>query len=267
MEKKRLAEIKKWCGKNLLAMHKEANLNHIGSSLSCLDILVYLYFERIKKNDKVVLSKGHAAPAWYTVLARKGKFSESRLRTCGKDGSLLGGHPPYNGKLNGVIFGTGSLGHGLSLAAGLALSTRHTGKRFNVYCILSDGDCDEGSTWEALMFAAQHRLSNLVVIVDRNGLQLMGKCKDIVDTEPLRKKFGAFNFEVVECEDGNDFERLHKAFGELDARGSGKPKCIIAKTVKGSGISFMEDRFEWHNLRLTDEQYLQALREVNGWDA
>jgi transketolase len=267
MDRKKLIEIKRWCGKTLLRMHKEADLNHVGSSLSCLDILIYLYFERLKKADKVVLSKGHAAPAWYAVLAKAGFLKERLLQTFGKDGSILAAHPPCGGKLNGVIFGTGSLGHGLSQAAGLALSARFTGKKFNVYCVISDGDCEEGSTWEAMMFAAQHRLNNLIVIVDRNNIQLMGRCRDIVDTEPLKRKIEDFNFEVVECENGNDIESLEEAFYEADLLHSHKPKCIIAKTIKGSGISFMEDRYEWHNLKLDDEQYKSALKEVESWHA
>ena len=267
MDRKKLVEIKKECGKETLTLHKKADLPHIGSSLSCLSILVYLYFERIKGEDKVILSKGHAAPAWYTVLAKAGKFREEELKNFCGDGSLLAGHPPCGGKLNGVIFGTGSLGHGLSLSAGLALSTRYTGKRFKVYCVLSDGDCDEGSTWEAIMFAAQHKLSNLVVIIDRNGLQGFGVSKDIIDMDPMRKKWEAFNFEVFECENGNDFESLDSAFKEVEASKSDKPKCIIAKTTKGSGISFMENKFEWHYLKLTEEQYQQAIKETRDWNA
>ncbi len=267
MDKKKLIEIKKECGKKTLYLHKKADLPHIGSSLSCLNILVYLYFERIKAVDKVILSKGHAAPAWYTVLAKAGKFPEKQLETFCEDGSLLAGHPPCGGKLNGIIFGTGSLGHGLSLAAGLALSTGFTGKRFNVYCVISDGDCDEGSTWEAIMFAAQHKLSNLVVIIDRNGLQGFGRSKEIIDMDPMRKKWEAFNFEVFEADNGNNFESLDKAFREMDSKKSDKPKCIITRTVKGSGVSFMENKFEWHYLKMSDEQYQQAIKEVDGWNA
>lgn len=267
MNKAKLLKIKKECAKSTLGMHKGAELGHVGSSLSCLNLLVYLQFERMRGDDKLILSKGHAAPALYAVLSQAGKIPKKELATFCGDGSHLAGHPPCTGGVNGIIFGTGSLGHGLSLSNGIALSTRFTNKKFKVYCVLSDGDCDEGSNWEAIEFAAQHKLSNLVVIVDKNGLQGFGVSKDILDLEPLKKKLLDFGWEVVEAERGNELESLDKAFNELDKIDSDKPRCIIAHTIKGAGISFMENKFEWHYLKLTDEQYQQALKEVEGWDA
>ncbi|MBP7652116.1 transketolase [Candidatus Dependentiae bacterium] len=262
-----LKKIKYDCLKTLLTLYKNANAGHIGTSLSCLDILIYLFFYKMNPEDKFILSKGHAAAALYTVLNKSGKISEEELKTFYKDGTLLAAHPPCNKKLNGVIFGTGSLGHGLSLSTGIALSCCFTKKNFNVYCVLSDGDCNEGSTWEAALFAAQKKLSNLTVIIDNNGLQGFGKCKDIIDLEPLQNKWKDFNFETVTAENGNSFDSLNESFKNIDSLKSNKPKCIIAKTVKGSGISFMENKFEWHYLPMNDVQYETAMKEAEKFNA
>ena len=215
----------------------------------------------MKPKDHFILSKGHAASALYTVLAKSGRLSEQHLETYYKDGTLLAAHPPA-GKLNGITFGTGSLGHGLSLAAGIALSARFSRKKFLVYCVLSDGDCNEGSTWEAALFAGHHYLSNLTIIIDNNEMQALGKTKEVLDLEPLKEKWASFNFEVVLAKNGNSFSDLHKAFSELDSRQSNKPKCIIAKTKLGHGISYMEDHLEWHYLPMNDEQYKIAKEEI-----
>jgi transketolase len=253
---------KQECLKEILRLYKKANAGHIGASLSCLDILVYLYFYRMNKNDKFVLSKGHAALSLYVVLAKSGQFDEKLLDTFYKDGTLLAAHPQCNRKLNGIPFGTGSLGHGLSLASGFALSNKFTNKRNNVYCVISEGDCNEGSTWEAALFAAQHKLKNLFVIIDNNNLQGFGSSEEVLNLEPLAEKWQAFNFEVSIAENGNDFNSIHSSFENFNNAISDKPKCVIAKTVKGHGISFMENKLEWHYLPMTDEQYLRALEEI-----
>lgn len=264
MDKKELEfkEIRKNCLVEILKRYKEANAGHIGSSLSCLDILVFLYFFYMHENDKFILSKGHAALSLYVVLVKSGYLDEAVLDSFYKNGTLLAAHPPCSGKLKGVDFGTGSLGHGLSLAAGLAFANRFTKKQNNVFCVLSDGDCNEGSTWEAALFAAQHKLSNLYVIVDNNHLQGFGRVEDVLNSEPLAEKWQSFNFDVSIAENGNDFHSLDAAFKTLEQKKSDRPKCIIARTVKGSGVSFMENKMEWHYLPMNDEQYACALKEV-----
>jgi len=258
-----LKRLKSDCLKDILRLYKKANAGHIGASLSCLDILVYLYFNLMENNDRFILSKGHAALALYVVLAKKGLINEKLLDTYYDNGTLLAAHPPCNGQLKGIPFGTGSLGHGLSLATGFALSNRFTNKSNNVYCLLSEGDCDEGSTWEAALFASHHKLKNLFVIIDNNNLQGFGKSEEVLNLEPLTDKWKSFNFDVVVAENGNNPGSLHSAFEVLRNLNSYNPKCIIAKTVKGNGVSFMENRMEWHYLPMTDEQYLQALKEIN----
>jgi transketolase len=258
-----LKKFKTDCLKDILNLYMNANAGHIGASLSCLDILVYLYFSHMNKEDKFILSKGHAALALYVVLAKKGIINKKLLDTYYNNGTLLAAHPPCNRELEGIPFGTGSLGHGLSLATGFALSNRFTGKSNNVYCLLSEGDCDEGSTWEAALFASQHKLKNLFVIIDNNNLQGFGRSEEVLDLEPLTDKWRSFNFDIVVVENGNDFDSLHSSFEVLKNINSNHPKCIIAKTVKGNGISFMENRFEWHYLPMTHEQYMQALAEIN----
>lgn len=262
INKENLSEIKKECVLTMLDLYKKVQAGHIGSSLSCMDILVYLYFSRMNDDDKFVLSKGHAAAALYTVLEKSGIISKDELNSYYQNGTFLAAHPPCCGKLKGITFGTGSLGHGLSLATGLALSTKFTKKKSNVYCIISDGDCNEGSTWEAILFAAQHKLRNLTVIIDNNEIQAFGHAKDILNMEPLREKLMAFNFEVAVAKDGNNFEDLEAAFKKLDSADSNKPRCIIAKTTKGSGVSYMENKMEWHYLPMNDEQYTSAVNQI-----
>jgi len=263
MDLQKLTKIQRTCKKTVLDLYKKANAGHIASSLSCLDILVYLYFSRMKAEDKFILSKGHAAAALYTVLCQAGQMSTDMLNTFYQDETLLAAHPPCGKGVCGIPFGTGSLGHGLSLATGMALSTRFSRKAHQLYCVLSDGDCNEGSTWEAALFASQHRLKNLTAIIDYNRLQGFGKAEEVLDLEPFQEKWQAFGFDTVTAENGNDFESLHAAFLQLDARGSEKPRCIIARTVKGSGVSYMENRMEWHYLPMSDEQYQKALKEID----
>lgn len=263
-----LQQIKNETLLSVLNMYKKANAGHIGSSLSCLDILTVLYFSEMKKNDKLILSKGHAAAALYAILNKKGKISDRQLQTYYKDNTYLSAHPPCgDNKINGVYFGTGSLGHGLSLSTGLALSAKLQNKNRKVYCIVSDGDCNEGSTWEAAMFAAQHGLDNLIVIFDYNKLQGFGRSENVINLEPIIDKWKAFNFDVFEAKNGNDIDNLLEQFELIQHSKSKKPKCLIARTTKGSGVSFMEDRLEWHYLPMNDKQYSEAISEVRSKNA
>jgi len=264
---KNLINIKKESLKTLLRLYKNANAGHIGASLSCLDILIHLFFVEMEKKDKFILSKGHAAAALYTMLAKSGVIEESLLSEFYKEGTNFAAHPPCNGNVSGITFGTGSLGHGLSLSCGMAISNRYTDLKFNVYCVLSEGDCNEGSTWEAALFAGQHHLDNLVVIIDNNKLQGFGTESEIINLEPLKLKWESFNFEVITAENGNSFVNLDEAFYSLKKTKSSRPKCIIAKTTKGSGISYMESKMEWHYLPMSEEQYQKALLEIEGLDA
>ncbi|MDR1222686.1 MAG: transketolase [Tannerella sp.] len=258
-----LTKLKGLCLKTLLPMYKTANAGHIAASLSCLDILIYLFSVKMTKDDMFILSKGHAAVALYTVLAKSGRIPEEMLDTFYKDGTSLAAHPPCNGLIKDIPFGTGSLGHGLSLATGLTFAQKYTAKQCKIYCVLSDGDCNEGSTWEAALFAAQHKLQNLTVIVDYNKLQGFGYSQEIINLESLAEKFKSFGFETVFAENGNDFNSLHTAFEQLSLTTSGQPKCIVARTTKGAGISFMENKLEWHYLPMTDKEYQQALAEIH----
>lgn len=255
-----LQTIRQQCAEQLLALYQKARAGHIGSSLSCLEILVDLCFGRMAADDVIILSKGHAAGALYTTLSLSGRMPEADLETFYKDGTLLSAHPPCAGSIKAIPFGTGSLGHGLSLATGTALSQRFTGRKFHTYAILSDGDCNEGSTWEAALFAAQHRLDNLTVIVDLNGLQGIGYTKDIINLEPITDKWRAFGFTVAVAANGNDFASLTEAHAALSAAPG--PRCLIARTVKGHGVSYMRDKMEWHYLPMSDAQYDQACGEL-----
>jgi transketolase len=255
-----LSDARERCATTLLKLYKTANAGHIGSSLSCLEILTDLCFRRMAQEDSLVLSKGHAAGALYTTLSLSGRLPEANLETFYLDGTLLAAHPPCSGAIKSIPFGTGSLGHGLSLACGLAFSQQFTGKTMHVYVVLSDGDCNEGATWEAVLFAAHHRLGNLTVIVDLNGIQGIGYTKDVLQLEPIVDKWRAFGFAVAVAENGNDFNSL--ALAHTQVSNSAGPRCVIARTIKGHSISFMQDQIEWHYLPMKDAQYAQALEET-----
>lgn len=255
-----LATERERCARQLLALHKQANSGHIGPSLSCLEILVDLCFSRMRPQDQVILSKGHAAAALYATLSLSGRLPGVSLESFYQDGTLLAAHPPCGSGIPAIPFGTGSLGHGLSLANGLAFSQRYTGREFEVYVVLSDGDCNEGSTWEAALFAAHHRLKRITAIVDLNAVQGFGFTRDVLNLEPVADKWRAFGFAVATAENGNDFESLRRAHGEVASADA--PRCVIARTVKGHGVSFMENRVEWHYRPMTDAQYAQALAET-----
>ena len=255
-----LKQKRQLCCESMLSLYQRARAGHIASSLSCLEILVDLCFDRLAENDVLILSKGHAAGALYTTLSMSGRLPEASLESFYKDGTWLAAHPPCASKIKSIPFGTGSLGHGLSLATGTAFSQRYTGNHFHVYAILSDGDCNEGSTWEAALFASHHGLSNLTVIIDLNGLQGIGYTKDILNLEPFADKWRAFGFTVAVAENGNIFEDLDSAHRSL--KNASGPRCLIARTTKGHGVSYMANRMEWHYLPMSDAQYHQACGDV-----
>ncbi|MBQ3817295.1 MAG: transketolase [Clostridia bacterium] len=245
-----------------------AKAGHPGGSLSCAEILSYLYFKemnidpknpKMENRDRFVLSKGHAAPALYAVLAERGFFEVSKLKTLRQIGSILQGHPDMK-HIPGVDMSTGSLGQGISAAVGMALSAKHFGNDFRVYTILGDGEIEEGQVWEAAMFAGNKGLSNLVAFVDFNNLQIDGTIGEVNSAEPIDKKFEAFNWHTITI-DGNDFDQIEKALA--DAKTVDKPVAIIAKTVKGKGVSYMENAVNWHGAAPNDELYEQAIKELN----
>ena len=243
--------------RRLLQMHYESGVGHIGGNLSSLDLMLTLYHGVLRHEDAFVLSKGHSAGALYIALWSKGVLSDEDLRLFHRDGTRLSGHPPVRG-IPEILFATGSLGHGLSLAAGLALAKKLKNESGRVFCLTSDGEWNEGSNWEALVFIKHHHLNNLTLIVDLNGLQGFGRTADIADLSPLTEKFGAFGLRVCQV-DGHCADALVEA---LHTYGP-EPVAVVAKTVKGHGISFMEDRFEWHYLPLREEQYKEAILELN----
>ena len=250
------------------AVHS-AKSGHPGGSLSAADILTYLYFEEMNVDpkdpkkadrDRFVLSKGHIAPALYSVLALKGYFPWEDLKTLRHVGSYLQGHPDMKGT-PGVDMSSGSLGQGVSAACGMALSAKLSNEDYRVYAVLGDGEIEEGQVWEAAMFAGHRKLDNLVVVVDNNDLQIDGRVSDVCSPYPIDKKFEAFNFNVINI-DGNDFDQIEKAFEEARAT-KGKPTCIVAKTVKGKGVSFMENNVSWHGTAPNDEQYAVAMADLD----
>ena len=245
-----------------------AKAGHPGGSLSVADTLTYLYMHRMNvdpKNptmpdrDRLVLSKGHTAPALYAVLAQRGFFPVEELKTLRKIGSRLQGHPSM-GKLPGIDMSTGSLGQGISTACGMALSGKISNDTYKVYTILGDGEIEEGQVWEAAMFAAQYKLDNLVAVVDNNGLQIDGKITDVMNPTPHDKKFEAFGFNVLNA-DAHDFESLESAF-RAARECHGRPTAIIVHSVKGKGVSFMENQVGWHGKAPNDTEYAEARAEI-----
>ncbi len=245
-----------------------AKAGHPGGSLSAADIFTYLYFEEMnidpkdpKKadRDRFVLSKGHTAPGLYSTLANRGYFPVEDLPTLRHLGSYLQGHPCMQ-ETPGVDMSSGSLGQGISAAVGMALAAKMDNKDYRVYTLLGDGEIQEGQVWEASMFAGHRKLDNLVVIVDNNGLQIDGKIDDVCSPYPIDKKFEAFNFHVINI-DGNDFDQIDAAFKEARAT-KGMPTAIICKTVKGKGVSFMENSAGWHGKAPNDEEYAVAMADL-----
>ncbi|MBU0634281.1 MAG: transketolase [Candidatus Omnitrophica bacterium] len=251
--------------KIILEQSKRANVGHIGSALSIVDIIAALYGEIIKvselhkdSRDRFVLSKGHAALALYAAFFLKGWITEKDLNSYCADGSLLGVHPEST--LPGVDFSTGSLGHGLSMAAGSALGARLKNYQWRVFALMSDAECNEGSVWEAVMFASHHKLSNLIVMVDDNGQQAFGYTKDVLSLRPLAKRWDAFGWDVSEV-DGHNVQELKDKINSLTIE-SGPPHVLIAKTVFGKGVSFMENKIKWHYWPMSDADYKQALSDI-----
>ena len=241
----------------LLRMHYESKVGHIGGNLSALDAMLHLHARVLGDDDVFVLSKGHSAGALYVTLWAIGLVSDAELATFHRDGTRLAGHT-IAGWHKRIRFATGSLGHGLGLAAGVALGKRLRGEPGTVYCLLSDGECEEGSTWEGLMFAHHQKLANLVVLVDANGMQGFGSTEEVASLEPLGPKFRGFGMQVAEI-DGHAPEALDAAL----ARRPDEPLVVLLRTRKGHGVSFMEGRMEWHYLPLTEEQYALALSEID----
>ncbi len=237
----------------------KARSGHPGGSLSIVEALVYVYEEELRKDiDRFVLSKGHAAPALYAVLADKGYFPEEELSHLRQSGSILQGHPSI--MTPGVDMSTGSLGQGLSAACGMAWGAKYLKQDANVYVITGDGECQEGQIWEALHFAAHYHLDNLCLMVDRNGLQIEGRTNEVMNLGDIGKRIKDCGFNVIAI-NGHDFDELRKAF-ELFHSTDDRPTAIILNTVKGKGVSFMENKAEWHGKAPNEEQYLQAVREL-----
>lgn len=245
-----------------------AKCGHPGGSLSVCDTLTYLYFNRMNvdpKNptmsdrDRLVLSKGHTAPALYSVLAHRGFFPVEDLKTLRHIDSYLQGHPVI-GKVPGVDMSTGSLGQGISAACGMALSGKLNNETYKVYAILGDGEIEEGQVWEAAMFAAHYQLDNLVAVIDNNGLQIDGKISEVMSPYPIDEKFKAFGWHVIVI-DGHDFDAIDKAFNEAETVAN-QPVAIIQKSVKGKGVSYMENQVSWHGAAPNEEQYNIAMSEL-----
>jgi transketolase len=254
--------------KGIVTAVHSAKAGHPGGSLSAADIFTYLYFEEMnidpkdpKKadRDRFVLSKGHTAPGLYSTLAQRGYFPVEDLKTLRQLGSYLQGHPDMK-HIPGVDMSSGSLGQGISAAVGMALSAKLSNEDYRVYTLLGDGEIQEGQVWEASMFAGHRKLDNLVVIVDNNNLQIDGAISDVCSPYPIDEKFKAFNFHVINV-DAHDFDALKAAFDEARAT-KGKPTAIIAKSIKGKGVSFMENNAAWHGTAPNDEQYAVAMADL-----
>lgn len=254
--------------KDVLAISTRANTSHIASALSPVELLVTLYFHRMRLNpknpqwklrDRFILSKGHGGAALFATLMHRGFFPRRLLETFCLDGSLLTTHPMRK-SAPGIEATTGSLGHGLSIAIGMALAAQHEKRKNFVYAILSDGECDEGSVWEGALFAGHHKIDNLIIFIDYNKNQGIGRTSEILDLEPFADKFRSFRWDVEEI-DGHDMEAIDRAI-ENAQKEPGFPHCIIAHTIKGRGVSYMEDQNEWHYRVPKDKHLDQALREL-----
>jgi len=254
---------------DIIEMLHSSCSGHPGGSLSMADVFSYLYFSGIlnidpedpakKDRDRVVLSKGHACPVLYAALAEKGYFDKSELKTLRKYGSMLQGHPDMN-KTPGIDMTTGSLGQGLSCAVGMALGAKLDGSDIKVFAVIGDGECDEGQIWEAAMAARHYKLDNLIAILDLNGLQIDGFTKDVMDTAPMAEKWRSFGWKTLEI-DGHDLDSIEKAI-KSGISVKGRPVCIIASTIKGKGVTFMENACGWHGVTPCDEEKEKAVCEI-----
>jgi len=263
-----LQEIAKIVRRDVLTMVLEAGSGHLGGSLSAVDIMVALYWDVMKlrpdrpvwdERDRLVLSKAHAAPALYAVLARRGYFDVKDLLTFRKLKSRLQGFPDMHTTI-GIDASVGSPGQGLSIANGIAMAAKMEHKEFRVYCLMGDGEAHEGQVWEAAMTAAHHKLDNVCAIIDRNMMMGDGSTEDIVALSPLEEKWKTFNWHVIQT-DGHDFERLEASFSEASSV-KGRPSLILARTTKGKGVPFMEENAEWHDRGLTEELYEDAMKAL-----
>lgn len=268
MNKLELAKTANEVRKGIVTAVHSAKAGHPGGSLSAADLFTYLYFEemnidpknpKMEDRDRFVLSKGHTAPGLYSALAHRGYFPVEDLKTLRKLGSYLQGHPCMQ-ETPGVDMSSGSLGQGLSAAVGMALAGKMDNKDYRVYCLCGDGEIQEGQIWEAAMFAGHRKLDNLVVIVDNNGLQIDGKVEDVCSPYPIDKKFDAFNFHTINI-NGNDMDEIASAMKEARET-KGQPTAIIMKTVKGKGVSFMENNAGWHGKAPSDEEYATAMADL-----
>lgn len=242
--------------KRLLQMHYESGVGHIGGNLSCLDALMIIYHEFLHANDRFILSKGHSAGALYITLWSLGLIKEESLKSFHKNDTLLAGHPPASG-IPQIHFATGSLGHGLSLASGMAKAFKIKEEKGRVFCITSDGEWQEGSTWEALIFSCHHKLNNLTILVDHNCLQGFGNTTDVASMAPLSSKIKGFDAEFTEI-DGHNLDRLREALNKKTDR----CHIVIMNTIKGHGVNFMEDQMAWHYLPMSEVQYKEALQNI-----
>ena len=268
MNKLELMKMANKIRKNIVTAVHSAKAGHPGGSLSAADIYTYLYFKEMNINpdepkkedrDRFVLSKGHTAPGYYSALAERGFFPVEDLKTLRHTGSYLQGHPDMK-HIPGVDMSSGSLGQGISAAVGMALSAKIYGDDYRVYTLLGDGEIQEGQVWEAAMLAGHRKLDNLVVIVDNNNLQIDGYIGDVNSPYPIDKKFEAFNFHVINI-DGHDYDQIEAAFKEARET-KGQPTAIIAKTIKGKDVSFMENQASWHGVAPNDDQYAQAMKDL-----
>lgn len=273
MERKSVAELKNIATdlrKKVVKMIHLANSGHPGGSLSVMEFVTACYFREMNvrpkepnwsDRDRFVLSKGHVCPAQYAALATLGFFEESVLDTLRKEGSPLQGHPSMN-KCPGIDISTGSLGQGLACAVGMALAAKMDGKSYRVFAAVGDGECQEGEIWEACQTANKYKLDNLIVFVDNNNLQLDGTVDEVMPNIDLGKKFSAFGFDTYEI-DGNDMEQMTAALDLARVVKNGRPKCIFGRTIKGKGVSYMEDQVGWHGIAPNKEQYEQAIKELD----
>ncbi len=268
MNKLELMKMANEIRKGVITAVHSAKSGHPGGSLSAADIYTYLYFEELNidpkdprkaDRDRFVLSKGHTAPGYYATLANRGFFPVEDLKTLRKVGSYLQGHPDMK-HIPGVDMSSGSLGQGISAAVGMAISAKLSNDSYRIYTLVGDGEIQEGQVWEAAMLAGHRKLDNLVVIVDNNNLQIDGPINEVNSPYPIDKKFEAFNFHVINI-DGHDFDAIDAAFKEAKAT-KGQPTAIIAKTVKGKGVSFMENQVSWHGSAPNDEQYEVAMADL-----
>ena len=267
-DNKKLEEMTKKVRLGIIEAVYNNQSGHPGGSLSIADIMTVLYFNEMnidnenpkwEDRDRLVLSKGHCSPALYSALANRGYFPVEDLKTFRNINSYLQGHPDMK-HIPGVDMTTGSLGQGLSAANGMAISAKLDNKNYRVYCILGDGEIEEGQIWEAAMASNKYKLDNLCVIVDNNNLQIDGTIEEVMDSNPIDEKFKSFGFQIIKI-DGHDIEEIKKAF-EVARNVKGKPTCIIAKTIKGKGVSFMENQVGWHGKAPNKEQYEEAKKEI-----